>query len=518
MRVFGLSLELRFFGLLHLIGLCWAFSSFLPSAYSACPPHSACLSQPFPTEQPAAPQEKTLKNRYRSSAPEPSALFMPAETTPSAAGQAEVPTVAPRLPVLPAAEKPEKIPPVRKHTRPLRSVVPPYAGFEGCERLTLEQVCNESLRANPALMQLAREVEAMRGVWMQAGLKENPMLGYAAEEMTASQTGKHGFEFSQTIVRKYKLNARQAAACRDFLAAQQRCRVQQQRVMNDALLVAYQTALAQRKVVLLHELLSISSEALHSSKMLLEAQEISKADYLESKIEAERTGIALRNAEIAHKTAGHELALLLGRSDTEGIYITDAIESLPRDRGETEAMAMLLAQSPELTTAWAQVDAARAHLTRECAEAGIDFDAGAAILYDTEAKETQVSLGVSIPIRVHNRNQGNIYRARSELAAAQRNVERIELLLTTRFHKIFGACLMARNKVESYERSLLAEARESFDLSLGAYRQGEYGALELLNAQRTLIAVQVEHLESLGEFWESHILLEGSLLSGGLEL
>lgn len=69
----------------------------------------------------------------------------------------------------------------------------------------------------------------------------------------------------------------------------------------------------------------------------------------------------------------------------------------------------------------------------------------------------------------------------------------------------------------SYEQSLLKEAQESFDLALNAYKHGEYSSIELLNVQRTLIDVKVEHLDSIAAFWEAQTLIQGALLSGGLE-
>ena len=36
---------------------------------------------------------------------------------------------------------------------------------------------------------------------------------------------------------------------------------------------------------------------------------------------------------------------------------------------------------------------------------------------------------IGVPLMIHNRNQGNIMKAQAELAAAQHEVKRVELLL-----------------------------------------------------------------------------------------
>lgn len=392
------------------------------------------------------------------------------------------------------------------------------SAMEAGTPMTLDEVRRECTTLNPALRQLARSAAAKRGEWIQAGLKENPMIGYAADEMSRHNSGKQGVELSQTIIRKYKLDARQAAASKEFLVAQSQYETQCRKVVNDALLVACKTAVFERKCQLLRTLFDNTQTSLQSGKSLLESLEISRADYLELKIQAEKTRLALQDAMIAYRAASRELALLLGRSPEMLISISDAVEILPPELNEAACLAELLAYSPEILEARRKVEAAKAVLRRESAEAGIDLDASASILYDTDSKNTEVSVGVAVPLKIFDRNQGNIRRAQSELVAAKRNVERVRLLLSIKFQQTMADYQSARNRVLSYERNLLREVQESFDLASNAYKHGEYSSMELLNVQRTLIDVKVEYLDSIAAFWEAQTLIQGALLSNGLEV
>jgi hypothetical protein len=58
----------------------------------------------------------------------------------------------------------------------------------------------EAVYAHPALLQLSQRAEGKRGEWVQAGLKENPMIGFAADEMSKASDGKHGIEVSYSVV------------------------------------------------------------------------------------------------------------------------------------------------------------------------------------------------------------------------------------------------------------------------------------------------------------------------------
>ena len=397
------------------------------------------------------------------------------------------------------------------------SIIPPAGiAVEPKQTITLTEIVAMAPNNHPGVQQAKRQAEALRGEWVQVGLKPNPSVGYSAEEITDRYAGKQGVTFSQPITPKYKRDARQATVNREYQAANETHQIQCQKAVNDALLIAYRVAIAYRKCLILEELTWISQEAQRAGNELLKAGEIGRPAFLDIKIQSERMRIALRDAEIAYRTACKELTILLVLPENELIEITDPVEELPSELNEATLLAEIRAASPELRQAYAEVEAAKARLRQQCAEAGIDYDTNAQIAYNTETKQTEFSFGVAVPIRIFDRNQGNIQRAKSELAASHRNVVRLERLLATKYERQWGEYQTARNRVVSY-KMILTEARESLDLALAAYRRGEYDSLDLLDVQRTLSTVQIEYLDNLNALMESQVLLQGSLLSGGLE-
>ena len=383
--------------------------------------------------------------------------------------------------------------------------------------MTLAEIGGMATHNHPGVQQAKRQAEALRGAWVQAGLRSNPSIGYSAEEMTNHNAGKQGMTLSQPITPKYKLDARQSTIEREYQAANQTYFTQYQKATNDAMLAAYRVAFASRKCLILEELTRISQETQQAGNDLLKAGEIGRSAFLDIKIQSERTQIALKDAQIAYLTACRELAILLSLPEKELIEITDPVEILPPELDEATLFAKIQATSPELRQAYAEVEAAKARLRQQGTDAGIDYDANAKIAYNTDTKQSEFSLGVAVPVRLFDRNQGNIQRARAELAASHRNVERLEWLIAQRYAKQLGEYQMTRNRVVAYKERILSEARESLDLALDAYRRGECGSLELLDAQRTFSSVQIEYLDNLNALMESQVLLQGALLSGGLE-
>jgi cobalt-zinc-cadmium efflux system outer membrane protein len=124
---------------------------------------------------------------------------------------------------------------------------------------------------------------------------------------------------------------------------------------------------------------------------------------------------------------------------------------------------------------------------------------------------------LSVPLQLFNRNQGNIYRAHAELAAAHEEARRIELLLQDRLTDALYRYQVAKMRADRYANDILPDADESLKLIGEGYRRGELSYLELLNAQSTFFRVNLAYVESLRDLRVSHAEIEGFLLSGGLQ-
>ena len=384
--------------------------------------------------------------------------------------------------------------------------------------LTIQQVCEIALQNNPSVVQATRLMEAQYGSWVQAGLKNNPMVGYMGDEMGGNNgAGRQGVTFSQEHISKGKLAARQGAANAEYRVAQQTLMAQRQKVLNDASLAGYRLLVAQHKEYLAQELLKISESAVSAANVLVQAQESPKTDFLQAKIEKNRTQITLNDAVIERETAVKELALILGYLAGTSLEIIDTLDHLPMDIDEDAVLRQLIAESPQLRKARAEQDAARARLYQQQKEAGINVNTGGSLAYNTFEKQTEVSVGIAIPLRVNNRNQGNIMRANSEMMAAVRNIERVERAITAEFHNRFAEYKTAKQRVALYQDSILSEVEESLQLMMQAYRHGQSSYVELLNTQRTLFNVKIEYLDSIGLLMTSGTKIKGYLLDGAFD-
>jgi outer membrane protein, heavy metal efflux system len=374
-----------------------------------------------------------------------------------------------------------------------------------------------ALKNNPTLSQAASRVHALQGKMVQAGLYPNPHVGYVGEEMGNDHTaGMQGASVGQTYITGGKLQLSQATIAKEIAQSQWACQTQRLRVLSDVRLSYLEFLTARQSVDLHAQLLEIGRAGLKAAESLHKAQEVSRVDILQAKIEADSAAMQWRDAQFRKLAAGRRLAAVLGAGEVDLSQLEGNLELGPPLITWEDSIARLRSQSPELARSRLGVERARYALDREIAGRKPDVDAEIRVMHNNENSDNIASFNVGLPLPLWNRNQGNIARAQAELNAACFEVQRIELQIQERLTTVFRRYENARNQVDTYARDLLPSAKESLDLASAGYRQGEIPYLDLLTAQRTFFRVKMAYLDALKDLQASSVLIEGMLLEGSL--
>jgi cobalt-zinc-cadmium efflux system outer membrane protein len=384
--------------------------------------------------------------------------------------------------------------------------------------MTLAELEEMALQYNPTLDQMAARAEAARGRCLQVGLYPNPVAGYIGAEMgNEHRAGQQGAFFSQEIVTAKKLQLNRSVAAQEVQQAEWAWEMQRQRILTDARRSFYDALVAQRAVELTDQLARIGDQGVKSVEALMKAKEVGRGDLLQARIEADTAKILLERAKNRHAAAWRNLAAVAGAAGMEPRPLAgDVQDGLPQLAWD-EAFSQLLTQSPQLASAQAGVARAQAAVARECAGRVPNVELQAAVQHDNATRDNFATVQVGIPIPVFNRNQGNTRRAQAELLAAQREVERVQLALHQRLAAVFEQYANARFQVEKYQRDILPNAEASLKLTNSGYRQGEFGYLSLLTAQRTFFRTNLAYLDALRELRATATTIEGNLLSDSLQ-
>lgn len=105
-------------------------------------------------------------------------------------------------------------------------------------------------------------------------------------------------------------------------------------------------------------------------------------------------------------------------------------------------------------------------------------------------------LGVSVPLPVWNRREGPINEAVANLRRAEAIAEYRQLQISSELERAYRQYEVANQQVAAYEDGVLEEAAAALRAAEAAFRFGERGIIEVLDAQRVLRNVRIDYLNA----------------------
>jgi cobalt-zinc-cadmium efflux system outer membrane protein len=376
-----------------------------------------------------------------------------------------------------------------------------------------------ALRRNPAMSQAAAAVEAARGAWLQAGLLPNPVIGYSGQQIGAGgRSEQQGLYFGQEVVTAKKLRLSRQAASWRIEQAERALQTTRLRVLTDVRIGFYDVLIAQRRRDVAQQLVALSERAVEAAEALFQAEEVSRADPLRARIEADRARITLQTAQNQYFQAWRRLVAVSGLPELAPARLEGELTPDSLELSWEESLTRVLTQSPEIAAALANVESARWAVQRARAEAVPNIDIQAVIQDDRDIHGNDGALQLSVPVPIWNRNQGGIREARAQAASAAQAVDRLTLDLQSRLAVAFQRYASARNQVDKYSRKggILENSERTLELVRAGYAAEEFDLLNLIAAQRTYFQTYLSYFDSLRELWASTMEIEGLLLSGSL--
>ncbi|MDO5553906.1 MAG: TolC family protein [Planctomycetia bacterium] len=373
---------------------------------------------------------------------------------------------------------------------------------------------------NPGIAAMDQRIEATRGAMIQAGLPLNPNMELYMEEIGAGGTaGEQGILVEQEF---RTANKRGLAVCVEQWALEvltwQR-RAVSGSVKNEVAIRTINLLAARRLIAVRAHLLELAETTERQSDSFLKAGEISEMNFLQLKVQAREAKLALTQAKNDCAAAEKELAALLLCDPTQlPAQIEESLEALcgaePLD--EDRLLDSLLENNPVLNQTRTVVRQRQAELSLAQAEARSNVTLGGGIAYDSEEETTVAAAGFAMPLRVYDRNQGNIKSAQGRYAAALRDVESAELTIKQQLARVFQNWVNAREEVLVYRNDILPALERSWQMTFQAFQSSEAGYLEMYNSQVTYFQSAAQYIASLRRLASVRILLDGNLLEGDM--
>jgi len=130
------------------------------------------------------------------------------------------------------------------------------------------------------------------------------------------------------------------------------------------------------------------------------------------------------------------------------------------------------------------------------------------LLYNKEVDKNNFGALFSLPIKLFNKNQGDIAMSLASRKTAEARYSFLKFLIENEVASTYSELILASKEVELLEKGMLETAEQNLDLVQNAYGRGEVEIIEVITAQRNFVEIQTAYLEALYNFNLAVINLE----------
>ena len=374
---------------------------------------------------------------------------------------------------------------------------PQSAAAAAAEPLSLAKAIELALEGNPEVAAAKRQWEATEGQVLQGRSRPNPELAYSLED-TRSKTRTQSWQLNLPVELGGKRAARTKAAEKTREQAQAQLAELQATVRANVAAAYFDVLTAQERLVLARDSAALAKSSTDTVSKRVAAGKVSPVE--ESKARVAEAGVRVELAQAAseQRNALSRLFALLGRIDAPYTVLEGKAENLPSVPSLVD-LQPLIASSPGVVLARIEVDRRKALTDLEQSKRVPDVTVSVGMQRSNETQRNVLLFGVSVPLPVFDRNQGNLLealkledKARDELQAA-----------TVRLH---SEVAQARERlstitaeVQSLQQEVLPGAKSAYDAATIGFENGKFNFLEVLDAQRTYFTAKSQYLKALGE-------------------
>ncbi|MCX5507100.1 TolC family protein [Pseudomonas sp. BJa3] len=380
------------------------------------------------------------------------------------------------------------------------------AGPAGAEGLSLDQALDAAFAQNPDFAAIGREIGIAEGERRQAGLIPNPELSWEVED-TRRDTSTTTVTLSQAL----ELGGKRGARIEVAEAGQAVARLELERQRNSLradVIQAFHAALrAQTALELAQQSQALTERGLRLVEGRVRAGQSSPVEATRAQVQLAQAEAAVRRARTERTVANQALARLTGSAEARFDRL-DASSLSPGPAPKAERLLATVEQTAEWRLAAAQIERGDASLSSEKAQRIPNLTVSLGSQYSREERERVNVVGLSMPLPLFDRNQGNVLAAarRADQARDLRNA--VELRLRSETRSALEQWGTAMGEVQAYDRTILPAAQQAVDTATRGFEMGKFAFLDVLDAQRTLIEARGLYLDALAQATDARAQVE----------
>ena len=368
--------------------------------------------------------------------------------------------------------------------------------------LTITEALALAEQNSPLLKQADASVARARGSVQTARAYTNPSVDFQGGNQSARPIATPGvpgkltlYSASQTIEIPKERGTRIAVSQLDMIASRYRLMSIRltvagavKRAFYDVIRRKGQLANAQDNLLLVEDL---------RRRVFLEVEvgEVGRLELTRAEAELARAQAAVRSADVQVAGARAILKAVIGSTSNETLDAEGSLGDSVHFPPMSELRQEILSNHPALSEARTLTTRSRTAVQHEQA-----LRIPAPTFFGQYERQPDLSLyrfGVNVPLPLWNRRSGPIAEAKAELDASEAIANQRRLEITAALERAYDQYQILDQQVLGLQAGSLKEAEAAVDAARSAYRFGERGIVEVLDAQRVLQGVRSDLLDAL---------------------
>jgi cobalt-zinc-cadmium efflux system outer membrane protein len=397
---------------------------------------------------------------------------------------------------------------------PLDSLLSDAAPPDPRGALTLRHAQRLAITHHPDVRGAAWDVRAASARTTEAARLANPSFSFEAENLGAGGDVPLE-EYTLSAEQKFDLGGKRAArrqvagalaelANADLSLAQRQVTVVAAGRFVDAWALQERARSVRRAEALSEEQVRAAGERFHAGAGP-EVERI-RAEAARAERRAER-----RRLEVELAAARRQLAATWGAAEAS----FDSLVFVDPGAGAPRALDELLAdvvRHPEIVRSSAQIRVAEARAREANAARAIDLSLQAGARYLAAPDAVGAVAAVSLPLPLWNRQRGTAAAAEADRGAAQARGRAVSLRIEAALRDAYARYQGAAEMHASLRAEALPHAEAALQGLVSGYRAGRFRYVEVLDAQRALLEIELAAVGAAADAWRARSEIE--LLAG----
>ncbi|MGO4155775.1 TolC family protein [Cupriavidus sp. YAF13] len=256
----------------------------------------------------------------------------------------------------------------------------------------------------------------------------------------------------------------------------------------------FAVVIAQERVKLARGSAEIAAKGAQAAIRRVAAGKIAPLEESKARVEQANAELEVADAEAALAMARQSLAGLWGSSEARFQEAAGNLDTLPA-RPDGASLAQALDSAPELASQRLELERRQAIIGVERSRQYPDLTVSLGSKRDNGSdRGTMPVLGVSLPLPLFDRNQGNLYAALRQADKAADEYRATQVRLANALQQATRQLSVSRTSADSLKGTVLPAAQQAYEAATRGFEAGKFNFLDVLDAQRTWFQARVRYL------------------------